>query len=312
MRKGAPEAGPNTVSMSVYDHLPAYYRVAEGKRYSPDEAQQYTARIAKTHYENFTVVSAFLPRDLRQHMFNIYAYCRWSDDLGDEITDPKLAVEALEWWRTELEDCYAGKPKHPVFVALKPTIERFDIPPEPFHYLLDAFVQDQTVKRFPTYRDVLHYCTRSANPVGRLVLYLFGFRDKERQELSDATCTALQLANFWQDVTVDWEKGRVYLPLEDLERFGVREEQIPNREFTPQFRELMRFEVDRARKLFAKGLPLTRMVPRRLRLDLELFTRGGEAILDMIEQQDYDVLTRRPALSKAGKIKLMLRRLVGV
>lgn len=298
--------------MSVYDHLPAYYRIAEGRTYSPGEAQQYTAKIAKTHYENFTVVSAFLPRELRQHMFNVYAYCRWSDDLGDEITDPQLAVEALTWWRGELDECYAGRPRHPVFVALHETIQRFEIPPEPFHYLLDAFVQDQTVKRFPTYRDVLHYCTRSANPVGRLVLYLFGFRDKERQELSDATCTALQFANFWQDVTVDWEKGRVYLPLEDLERFGVREEQIPNREFTPQFRELMRFEVDRARKLFAKGLPLTRMVPRRLRLDLELFTRGGESILDMIEQQDYDVLTKRPELSKAGKVKLMLRRLVGV
>ncbi len=298
--------------MSVYEYLPQYYRVTDGHVYSQGEARAYTEKIAQTHYENFTVVSAFLPRELRQHMYNVYAYCRWSDDLGDEIPDPALAIRALEWWREELEACYAGAPRHPVFVALKETIDRFEIPAEPFHHLLDAFVQDQTVKRFPTYGDVEYYCTRSANPVGRLVLYLFGFRDEERQRLSDATCTALQLANFWPDVTVDWEKGRVYLPLEDLDRFGVREEQIPRREFTPQFRELMRFEVDRARRLFAQGLPLVHMVPRRLRLDLELFTRGGETILDLIERQDYNVLAKRPALSRGQKVTLILRRLFGV
>lgn len=297
--------------MSVYDHLPAYYRVAADRRYSTEEARGYTERLARSHYENFTVVSAFLPRELRQDMFNVYAYCRWSDDLGDEIPDTALAMDALDWWRRELELCYAGDPRHPVFVALRGTIDRFQIPAEPFHHLLDAFVQDQTVKRFPTYADVEHYCTRSANPVGRLVLYLFGFRDEERQRLSDYTCTALQLANFWQDVTVDWEKGRVYLPLEDMARFGAREEQIPRREFNEPFRELMRFEVERARDLFARGLPLVRTVPKRLRLDLELFTRGGQTILDLIERQGYDVLTRRPALSKSMKAGLILRRLFG-
>jgi squalene synthase HpnC len=296
--------------MSVYEHLPAYYRVAEDRVYSLPEAREYTRRLARSHYENFTVVSWFLPPDLRQHMYNIYAYCRWSDDLGDELPDPQQALRALEWWRGELEDCFRGKARHPVFTALRETIDAFEIPPEPFHHLLDAFVQDQTVKRFPTYADVLHYCTRSADPVGRLVLYLFGFRDEERQRLSDATCTALQLANFWQDVTRDWEKGRVYLPLEDLRRFGVEEAQIPERRFTPAFAELMRFEVERARRLFAQGLPLLYMVPRRLRLDLELFTRGGEAVLDLIERQGYDVLSRRPALSKAHKARLILRRLL--
>jgi squalene synthase HpnC len=244
-------------------------------------------------------------------MYNVYAYCRWADDLGDEITDPQLAMQGLEWWRRELDLCYQGEPRHPVFVALRETIDRFEIPAQPFHYLLDAFVQDQTVKRFPTYADVEYYCTRSANPVGRLVLYLFGFRDAERQQLSDYTCTALQLANFWQDVTVDWEKDRVYLPLEDLKRFGVTEAQIPERRFTPEFCELMRFEVDRAQRLFAQGLPLLYMVPKRLRLDLELFTRGGESILRMIEAQDYDVLTKRPSLSKAGKARLIMSRLLG-
>ena len=298
--------------MSVYKHLPAYYRITPGRIYSPDEARLYTEKIARTHYENFTVVSGFLPRELRQHMFNVYAYCRWSDDLGDEIPDPKLAVEALEWWRRELDLCYAGTPQHPVFVALKETIDRFDIPSAPFHHLLDAFVQDQTVKRFPRYADLLDYCTRSADPVGRLVLYLFGFRDEERQLLSDATCTALQLTNFWQDVTVDWLKGRVYLPLEDMARFGVAETQIAERRFDSAFADLMRFEVERARELFARGLPLLSRVPKRLRLDLELFTRGGQAILDRIEAQGYDVLSRRPSLNKAGKIALIARRLLGM
>jgi len=298
--------------MSVYEYLPEYYRVAEGRTYSPAEAGRYTETIARTHYENFTVVSAFLPRELRQHMFNVYAYCRWADDLGDEIPDPALALKALEWWRGELDACYAGRPGHPVFVALSDTIRHFDIPSEPFHHLLDAFIQDQTVKRFPTYTEVEDYCTRSANPVGRLVLYLFGFRDAERQELSDATCTALQLTNFWQDVTVDWRKGRVYLPLDDMARFGATEEQIAHRQFDGAFRELMRFEVERARRLFAKGLPLLHMVPRRLRLDLALFTRGGQAILDLIERQGYDVLSRRPALSKSRKAGLIFRRLVGL
>jgi squalene synthase HpnC len=300
----------NSGGMSVYEHLPAYYGIQEGKEYSPAEARAYTSRLARSHYENFTVVSWFLPRELRQDMYNVYAYCRWSDDLGDEIADPELAGRALDWWREELTACYADRPRHPVFVALRETIRRFDIPPEPFHHLLDAFVQDQTVKRFPTYGHLLHYCSRSADPVGRLVLYLFGFRDAERQALSDATCTALQLANFWQDITLDWQKGRVYLPLEDLQRFGVAEEQIPRREFTPEFRELMRFEVTRAREWFARGLPLVHMVPRRLRLDLEMFTQGGQAILDLIERQDFDVLARRPALSRRHKAAMILRRLV--
>jgi squalene synthase HpnC len=294
--------------MSVYEHLPAYYRVQD-RVYSVPEAEAYTAALARRHYENFTVVSWFLPRELRQPMYNIYAYCRWSDDLGDEVPDPREALRALAWWRQELEACCAGAPRHPVFVALHETIRRYDIPPDPFHHLLDAFVQDQTVRRFPTFAEVLDYCTRSANPVGRLVLYLFGYRDAERQALSDATCTALQLANFWQDVTLDWEKGRVYLPLEDLERFGVREEQIPGREFNTAFAELMRFEVERARELFHQGLPLAGKVDRRLGLDLELFSRGGMEILNLIERQGYDVLSRRPELSKMGKVRLILRRL---
>lgn len=295
--------------MSVYEHLPAYYRVAEDRTYTVSEARAYTRTIAGTHYENFTVVSWFLPRELRQHMFNVYAYCRWADDLGDEIPDPGLAIQALQWWRGELRECYAGSPRHPVFVALAETIDRFDIPAEPFDHLLDAFEQDQTVKRFPTYADLNDYCVRSANPVGRLVLYLFGYRDEERQRLSDRTCTALQLANFWQDVTVDWNKGRVYLPQEDLTRFAVNESEIERREFSDRFRELMRFEVGRARALFREGADLIPLVSRRLQLDLALFTRGGETILDLIERGDYNVLSSRPALSRTQKAALILSRM---
>lgn len=298
--------------MSVYEFLPPYYRIDEARQYGPAEAQDYTRRIARGHYENFTVVSWLLPRRLRQHLFNIYAYCRWADDLGDELPDANVCLRALEWWREELKACYRGTPKHPVFVALLDTIQEFDIPAEPFHHLLDAFTQDQTVRRYATYRDLLDYCERSANPVGRLVLHVCGVRDPRLQRLSDHTCTALQLTNFWQDVTVDWEKGRLYLPLEDLEQFGVSELQIEERRFDERFRSLMSFEVDVARRLFAEGLPLVREVPRRLRLDVELFTRGGLAILDLIEQQGYDVLRRRPELPKKRKMALMGRRLAAM
>ena len=297
--------------MSVYEHLPSYYRVPEGHTYTVQEAQVYTQRLARSHYENFTVVSWFLPRRLRRHMFNVYAYCRWSDDLGDEVPDRDEALTALAWWRGELDACYAGEARHPVFVALADTIREFDVPAAPFHHLLDAFEQDQRVRRYQTFDDVLDYCTRSANPVGRLVLYLFGHRDAERQRLSDCTCTALQLANFWQDVTVDWEKGRAYLPLDDIRRFGVAEEQIPERRFTPQFGDLMRLEVTRARRLFDEGSRLAALAQPTLRRDIRLFTDGGLAILDAIEANGFDVLTTRPVVTTGKKVALMLRRVAG-
>ena len=184
------------------------------------EAERYTRWLATHHYENFNVASWLLPRRLHQHFYNLYAYCRWADDLGDEIADPARALELLDGWDRELRDCYAGNPSHPVFVALRGTIRAFDIPVEPFSDLLIAFRQDQTVHRYPTWSGVLGYCSYSANPVGRLVLYLCGYRDAERQRLSDATCTALQLANFWQDVGRDLEKGRIYIPLEALAAHG--------------------------------------------------------------------------------------------
>lgn len=269
------------------------------------EAQHYCAQLARSHYENFHVVTFLLPAELQQDFYNVYAYCRWSDDLGDETGDPQRSTQLLNLWKQQLEECYAGRSSHPVFVALEGTIRKHDIPPEPFRDLIHAFLQDQEVSVYPTFDDLLGYCRYSANPVGRLVLYLCGYRDEARQRLSDLTCTALQLANFWQDVRVDLEKNRIYIPLEDMARFGYSEELLRALRFTPEFRELMRFEVARARDLFEQGQPLCGMVDRRLSSDIELFTAGGLEILRMIEQQDYDVLTRRPALGGRQKLKLL-------
>jgi len=272
---------------------------------SLDEARAYCERLAKSHYENFSVATWFLPHKLRPHFYSIYAYCRISDDLGDEVGDPRQSLALLDAWEEELNACYAGKPRHPVFVALTPTIEECRIPRAPFADLLTAFRQDQIVTRYPTFNDLLGYCINSANPVGRLVLYACGYSDSERQQLSDSTCTALQLANFWQDVVVDYGKGRIYLPVEDLKTYGVGEADIAERQFGPQFRELMRFEVARARDWFERGRPLIGMVDRQLAIDIELFSRGGEQILNSIERQDYNVLRARPVISKPRKLALV-------
>jgi squalene synthase HpnC len=271
------------------------------------EAREYCRRLARSHYENFSVASWFLPAHLRQHFFNVYAYCRIADDLGDEVGDRSVALRLLEQWERELDACYQGSPRHPVFVALAETVAKFEIPKETFADLVTAFRQDQIVVRYPTFEDLLGYCRYSANPVGRLVLYVCGYRDPERQALSDATCTALQLANFWQDVSVDYRKGRMYLPLEDLKRFGVREEDIRSDRNTPAFCEMMRFEVERAREWFRRGWPLADRTHRELAIDIELFSRGGQEVLDAIERQQFKVLGRRPAISKTRKLALIAR-----
>src|ERR1700691_2603542 len=292
--------------------LPPEYAIPE-RAPSLEQAQQYCSRLAHSHYENFSVVTWFLPKHLHQHFYNLYAYCRISDDLGDEVGDPQEALALLDAWEAELNATYlslvpqrlkpeimAGspgtpggvpppgtdapaykpvRPRHPVFIALRETIREFNIPRAPFADLLTAFRQDQTVTRYPTFEDVLAYCKNSANPVGHLVLYLCGYRDAERQQLSDCTCTALQLANFWQDVAVDYGKGRIYLPLASLAKFGVTESDIAARRATPQFREMMKLEVARAREWFRRGLPLTVKVDKHLAIDIELFSRGGLEIL---------------------------------
>jgi squalene synthase HpnC/squalene synthase HpnD len=277
---------------------------------SPEEAQKYTRWLAAHHYENFNVVSWLLPKSLHQHFYNVYAYCRWADDLGDEVPEAARALDLLRWWEHELDACYEGKPSHPVFVALRETVVAKDIPKQPFADLLKAFRQDQTVKRYSDWDAVLGYCVNSANPVGRLVLYLCGYRDEHRQRLSDATCTALQLANFWQDVSRDLEKGRIYIPLDAAAAQGLSESDIVERRFDERYVRLMKALIARTRVLFAEGSPLAKMVDGRLSVDLEMFTRGGLAVLDAIEAMGYDTLHRRPAVSKLKQAALLGRALV--
>src|SRR5580658_6785895 len=306
----AASPSPITPLSSAWSALPPEYAIPEQAPTEAD-AQEYCRRLARSHYENFSVASWFLPAQLRQHFFNIYAYCRISDDLGDEVGDTAGSLLLLDQWETELNACYNGHPRHPVFVALAPTVRKFEIPKHEFSDLLTAFRQDQSISRYETFDSLLGYCRYSANPVGHLVLYLCGYRDSERQQLSDYTCTALQLANFWQDVTTDFAKGRMYLPLEDLRRFGVREEIIRNGENNSAFREMLKFEVERAREWFRQGVPLIAKVDRALAVDIELFSRGGREILNAIEGQRFAVLGRRPVISKTRKLVLVARAALG-
>ncbi|HKQ85161.1 MAG TPA: squalene synthase HpnC [Candidatus Acidoferrales bacterium] len=283
------------------------------ERCGAEEAQRYTRWLATHHYENFNVVSWLLPKHLHQHFYNVYAYCRWSDDLGDEVADPARALKLLDAWEDELRTIYmrSAGPAHPVLIALRETIRAKEIPIDPFSDLLRAFRQDQTVHRYQTWERVYDYCVYSANPVGRLVLYLCGYRDEERQRLSDFTCTALQLANFWQDVSRDLEKGRIYIPISELAAHGLTENEVVAREFDERYVSLMKSLIARTRELFRFGLPLAHRVDSHLRVDIELFSRGGLAILDAIERSGYDTLNRRPALSKATKLKLVGGALAG-
>jgi squalene synthase HpnC len=274
--------------------------------WAAEESAAYTRWLATHHYENFHVVSFLLPKRLHQDFYNVYAFCRWSDDLGDEIADTQESLRLLQWWRGELHGMQEGRAAHPVFVALRETVARHTLPREPFDDLITAFERDQTVTRYHNFEELFHYCRYSANPVGRLVLGLCGYQDAARQALSDATCTALQLANFWQDVIVDLEKDRVYLPLDVLDKHGCSVDDLFARRFTPGFREAMAEVTGVARGLFLKGLPLADQVNRRLAIDLELFSRGGLKILEKIEHQDYNVLRARPAISKTERVGLLL------
>ncbi len=293
------------------------------ERLSYAQATAYTRRLAKTHYENFTVVSWFLPRRLRDDFRHVYAFCRWADDLGDQAGDRARSLELLAWWGREIDACYAGEPRHPVFVALHRTIQRHDIPRKPFDDLVNAFVQDQRVTRYQTWDQVLDYCTRSADPVGRLVLYLCGYRDEHRQSLSDATCTALQLANFWQDVRRDTlERDRVYVPADVAAKHGLEIERMVEavrrhargggageaiEAVRGPYGDTLRELVDRTWPLFDRGRGLWPLVGREVRLDIQLFSLGGESILKLIQKQGYDTLVRRPRLGKPAKIALMMR-----
>ncbi|MGL6096416.1 MAG: squalene synthase HpnC [Fimbriiglobus sp.] len=270
-------------------------------------ARAYCGRVARAHYENFAVASVLLPRRLVPHFHAIYAYCRWADDLADETAGGAESLELLAWWRAELLAAFGGETRHPVMVAVAATAARFAIPADPFLDLLSAFEQDQRVNRYDTFEELLGYCRRSANPVGHLVLALFECCTPDRARLADETCTGLQLANFWQDVARDLAIGRVYLPAEDRARFGYPDTDLHARRCTPAFAELMRFQVERTRGFFDRGAALLPLVPRAVRPDVALFSRGGAAVLDAIERQGFDVWTRRPTVSKWSKFGLLLR-----
>jgi len=270
-------------------------------------SRNYCRRLARRNYENFTVASWLLPRRLRRHFFHVYAYCRWADDLADEAGDPRQALALLDWWEGELRACYRGEARHPVFVALGETIRQFGIPPDPFLDLLAAFRQDQRVQRYENLDQLLDYCRCSANPVGRLVLYLGKCHTAERVALADSICTGLQLANFCQDVVRDLDRGRIYLPQADCRRFGCDEAMLARRQYTEPLGQLLAAEVAEAEGFLRRGLPLVGLVPPELRLDVALFARGGLAILRAIRRQDYDVWSARPIVSKAEKLRLLVR-----
>lgn len=278
--------------------------VAGGEPPSPAESRRYCRRLARKHYENFAVASHLAPRRLRQHLANIYAYCRWADDLADETGNAAKSLVLLEWWERQLRECFDGRATHPVFVALSETIRQFDIPPEPFLELLVAFRQDQAVHQYESFEHLLGYCRYSANPVGHLVLYLGRSYDAEGAQLADCVCTGLQLANFCQDVAGDFDRGRIYLPQVECRRFGYDHAMFANRAYNEPFRRLMAMQVERAGGWLKRGMPLVGQVDRALQLPVLLFIKGGLAILDAIRRQQYDVWTRRPSLSRWEKLHL--------
>ncbi len=287
-------------------HLQRYGPTAPRRTISPTLAWSYCAGVARAHYENFSVLSVVVPRALLPHFANMYAYCRWADDLADEHAAADNALSLLAWWRTELHAVYDGTPTHPVMIALCDTVRKFGIPREPFLNLVTAFEQDQRQKHYDTFDELLAYCTNSANPVGRLVLYLYECHTPARAELSDQICTGLQLANFWQDVRRDFDTlGRVYLPREDCVRFGY----TPGTAATQEYRNLIQFEVKRTAEYFERGRALLNMLPARPRANIELFFGGGLATLRAIEDANYDTWTTRPTVSKRAKVGLILRAL---
>jgi len=275
----------------------------------------YCERLARTHYENFPVGSLLVPKNRRPHVYNIYAFARTADDFADEGDDTALTeserLAALDDWQRQLEDCYRGEAAHPVFVALAETVKELSLPIQLFRDLLSAFKQDVVKRRYANFDEVLDYCTRSANPVGRLILLLFGYRDEHRHQLSDHICTALQLANFWQDVAVDIQKDRVYLPQDELARFNYSEEELRVGRFNERYAALLRFQVERTRALFERGRPLPRLVRGRLAFELRLIWQGGMRILSLIEQSGYDTLSRRPQIRRWDQAVLLMKAIAG-
>lgn len=285
-----------------------------------EQAFAFCQRMAESHYENFPVGSLLIPKRLRKHVYSIYAFARVADDFADEGFGARTSTSAaptqaerlaaLDDWQQKLERCFAGDADHPVFIALAATVSELNLPIKPFSDLLSAFRQDVVKNRYADFDEVLDYCARSANPVGRLILLLFGYRDERLHRLSDHICTALQLANFWQDISVDIAKDRIYLPQDEMRQFGVTVGDLREARFSPQFAELMKFQVERTRELFRRGRELPELVSGRLKYELRLTWFGGTRILERIEELGYDTLNRRPAISTFDKLRLLARTLL--
>jgi squalene synthase HpnC len=271
-----------------------------------DDSYKRCEQLAKEHYENFTVGSIFLPRGTARHVYALYAFARTTDDLGDEAQGDRPSL--LNAWQRDLE---REEPEHPILPAVRHTMREFAIPMEPFLKLIEANRMDQKKTRWATWRDLAYYCDHSANPCGRMLLHVFGVTDADSMRLSDATCTALQLTNFWQDVQIDFLKGRVYIPQDDLVRAGVTDDDLARGTVDDRWRKLMAFEIARTRELFETGLPLADRLAGRAKFDVRLFSMGGMRILDLIEKADYDVFRKRPALTKPGKAWLAFKSLLG-
>jgi squalene synthase HpnC len=296
--------------MDLTAELARYGPDARRARIGLDEAQAYCRKLARSHYENFTVVSRLFPRHLQQHLCNVYAYCRWADDLADEPGDSKLALTLLDWWQHQLDAMFAGQATHPVFIALAETVREFELPREPFADLLIAFRRDQEQTRYETLADLLSYCAKSANPVGRIVLHLGRSFDLENAQYSDSICTGLQLANFWQDVRRDYERGRIYLPLERCRRHGWEERQFALGKCDDQFCDLLKPLVQVADAMLEGSYPLVDHVSRDIRLPVRLFIAGGRAILAAIRACRYDVWSRRPTVGRLTKLRLIASALI--
>ena len=304
-----PTAMPQTVSPTApFAALLAQYGPqAAGRAVSLSEAERFCRQLAAGHYENFPVLSVAVPRGLRQDFANVYAWCRWADDLGDEVAGTDASRQLLDWWGTELADCYAGRAWHPIYVALRQTIAKHGLPQRPFEDLISAFQQDQRLREYESYEELRDYCRRSADPVGRIVLRLCGQYSTDHLALSDSVCTGLQLVNFWQDVARDADIGRVYLPRLDRQRFGYSDDDLAARRTNPAFINLLRFEVGRARQLLQIGLPLADRMPGRLKVVIALFALGGLKICDQLQNINHDVWKVRPKLTKTNAAGLLLR-----
>ncbi len=324
LRPPSPACGPERPSARRPEKgegilLPPDVAVPLERSWTEAEAFEYCRALTKSHYENFPVGSFLVPRSHQPAVHSLYAFMRTADDFSDEDRRPGDDQERLAYlntWDQMLADCepacrQAGRtePRHPIFIALRATMDRYQLPAQWLRDLLTAFKMDCTVRRYATYEDVRTYCRYSANPVGRLILTLFGYRSEELYRLSDSICTGLQLANHWQDVAIDLQKDRIYLPLEDLTRFGVTVEALQNRVSTPAFEQLLAFEVQRTRELFKQGEPLPGRVQGRLRLELAMTWKGGVCILDKIERANYDVFNRRPVVTKWDWFRLGLQAL---